>query len=110
MVDFNLPTAKVFTGSCNMSVSEEEHNGDNLVCIQDQRVATSYAIEAIRIFDHLQFRTNMKGAGEPKSLTLAKPASISGKPVWLEPFYVADSQKERDSKALCTLSCNARPQ
>jgi len=98
VVDFNLPTAKVFTGSCNMSVSGEEHNGDNLICIQDSRVATSYAIEAIRIFDHLEFRTKMKGAGKPASLTLAKPAAISGKPAWFEPFYVADSQKERDRK------------
>jgi hypothetical protein len=98
VVDFNLPTAKVFTGSCNMSVSGEVHNGDNLICIEDPRVATSYAIEAIRIFDHLEFRTKMKGADEPKSLTLAKPTSMSGEPAWFERFYVAESQSERDRK------------
>jgi phosphatidylserine/phosphatidylglycerophosphate/cardiolipin synthase-like enzyme len=98
VVDFNLPTAKVFTGSCNMSVSGEEHNGDNLICIEDPRVATSYAIQALLIFDHLEFATEMKGAAEPAALTLAKPTSISGKQAWFERFYVADSQTERDRK------------
>jgi len=98
VVDFSLPTAKVFTGSCNMSVSGEHLNGDNLICIEDPRVATSYAIEALLIFDHLEFRTAMKGADEPDSLTLDKPTSISGKPTWFERFYVADSQAGRDRK------------
>jgi len=38
VTDFNLPTAKVFTGSSNLSVSGEEKNGDNLVMIEDTRV------------------------------------------------------------------------
>jgi PLD-like domain len=96
VVDFNLPSAKVFTGSCNMSVSGEEGNGDNLICIEDPRVATSYAIQAVLIFDHLQFRTKMKAAVSPKTLTLAKPTAISGKPPWFDRFYVSPSQDERD--------------
>jgi phosphatidylserine/phosphatidylglycerophosphate/cardiolipin synthase-like enzyme len=55
VTDFRLPTAKVFTGSSNLSVNGEEKNGDNLVMIEDPKVATSYAIEAIRIFDHCSF-------------------------------------------------------
>ena len=65
--DFNLPTAKVFTGSSNLSPSGETGNGDNLVMIEDPRVATSYAIEALRIFDHLHFRSNMQAAAAPPS-------------------------------------------
>jgi len=49
-------------------------NGDNLVMIEDPRVATSYAIEALRVFDHLHFRTLMSDAfagankdGDPKA-------------------------------------------
>ncbi len=61
VTDFNLPTAKVFTGSSNLSVSGEEKNGDNLVMIEDPMVATSYAIEALRIFDHLHFRVQDAG-------------------------------------------------
>ncbi len=96
VVDFNLPSARVYTGSCNMSVSGEQNNGDNLICIQDARVATSYAIQAISIFDHLQFRSRMQDANAPKTLTLAKPTSISGKPAWFERFYAANSQAEKD--------------
>ncbi len=96
VVDFNLPTARVYTGSCNMSPSGEQNNGDNLICIQDPRVATSYAIQAISIFDHLQFRSRMQEANAPRTLTLAKPTSISGKPAWFERFYVANSQAEKD--------------
>ncbi len=101
VTDFNLPTAKVFTGSSNLSVSGEEKNGDNLVMIEDPRVATSYAIEALRIFDHLQFRTKMRAASSAKdsgALTLQKPTVISGKPAWFAKFYVADSQVENDRK------------
>jgi phosphatidylserine/phosphatidylglycerophosphate/cardiolipin synthase-like enzyme len=106
VTDFSLPTAQVFTGSSNLSPSGEENNGDNLVCIQDQKVATSYAIEALRIFDHLHFRVRMKkgqsakGKGAAKkmaaALTLQKPTAISGKPSWFEDYYKKGSQKAAD--------------
>jgi phosphatidylserine/phosphatidylglycerophosphate/cardiolipin synthase-like enzyme len=101
VVDFNLPTAKLFAGSSNLSVSGEEGNGDHLIQISDPRIATSYAIEALRMFDHLNFRTRMKAsapAGAPQSvgvITLKKPPA-AGEQAWFAPFYVADSQKERD--------------
>ena len=97
VTDFNLPTAKVFTGSSNLSTSGETGNGDNLVMIEDQRVATSYALEALRIFDHLQFRARMQAAaGAPAALTLAKPTAISGQPAWFAPYYVDGSQAASD--------------
>lgn len=109
VTDFSLPTAKVFTGSSNLSPSGEEGNGDNLVMIEDPRVATSYAIEALRIFDHLHFRSRMQDAtkasgkkpaqssGKKKdTLTLQKPTAISGEPAWFEPYYEKASQKEKD--------------
>jgi len=101
VTDFNLPTAKVFTGSSNLSISGETKNGDNLVMIEDQRVATSYAIEALRVFDHLEFRTKMKSAGaakDPGALTLALPTALSGKPTWFAKFYGDGSQLENDRK------------
>lgn len=101
VTDFNLPTAKVFTGSSNLSVSGEQKNGDNLVMIEDPRIATSYAIEALRIFDHLQFRTKMQQASasnDSGALTLQKPTAVSGKPAWFEKFYVEGSQLENDRK------------
>jgi phosphatidylserine/phosphatidylglycerophosphate/cardiolipin synthase-like enzyme len=110
VTDFNLPTAQVFTGSSNLSPSGEENNGDNLVCIQDQKVATSYAIEALRIFDHLHFRVRMQegqaangksstkksAAAQTAALTLQKPTAISGKPAWFEDYYKKGSQKAAD--------------
>jgi len=101
VTDFNLPTAKVFTGSSNLSVNGEEKNGDNLVMIEDQRVATVYAIEALRIFDHLEFRTKMKAATMAKNtgaLTLEMPTALGGKSNWFEKFYVEGSQLEKDRK------------
>jgi phosphatidylserine/phosphatidylglycerophosphate/cardiolipin synthase-like enzyme len=92
VTDFNLPTAKVFTGSSNLSRSGERGNGDNLVMIEDPRVATAYAIEALRIFDHLHFRSRMEDVLVKKKtvgpLTLAKPTAISGKPAWFADAYV----------------------
>ncbi len=101
VVDFDRPTAKLFAGSSNLSVSGEENNGDHLIEIADPRVATAYAIEALRMFDHLRFRTKMKDsapADQPKGvgvITLQKPPA-PGQPAWFAPFYVADSQKARD--------------
>jgi len=73
--------------------------------IEDCKVATAYAIEALRMFDHLHFRTLMKEAFAPavpppvpKPLTLKKPAAISGEPAWFESSYVSGSQKEKDRR------------
>ena len=60
VTDFNLETAKVFTGSSNLSHSGEIGNGDNLIQIEDRKIATAYAIEAVRVFDHLHFRSVMQ--------------------------------------------------
>jgi phosphatidylserine/phosphatidylglycerophosphate/cardiolipin synthase-like enzyme len=113
ITDFNLPTAKVFTGSSNLSPSGEQKNGDHLIMIEDRKVAIAYAIEALRVFDHLHFRLRMQDAKTgktktakkspkksttPTALTLAKPTAITGKPAWFERFYVAGSQKENDRK------------
>jgi len=64
-----------------------------------------FAIEALRMFDHLHFRVNMKAAGNkaPKKLVLQKPSNISGeKEPWFAPYYIKNSQKERDKKLFST--------
>jgi phosphatidylserine/phosphatidylglycerophosphate/cardiolipin synthase-like enzyme len=110
VTDFSLPTAKVFTGSSNLAPSGENGNGDHLIMIEDCKVATAYAIEALRVFDHLHFRTRMKEADKKaagkkkatganakvKELTLRKPRAISGQASWFEEYYVPESQKEHD--------------
>jgi hypothetical protein len=50
--------------------------------IEDQRIATGYPIEALRVFDHLHFRSRMKAATSGKkkeTLSLRLPRAISGK-------------------------------
>jgi phospholipase D-like protein len=104
VTDFSLATAKVFTGSSNLAVGGEEQNGDNLVMIEDREVAAAYAIEAVRVFDHLHFRSRMKDAfssarrsGRPSpALVLRKPTAISGKPAWFEEYYESGTQRESD--------------
>ena len=77
--------------------------------IEDRKVAIGYAIEAIRVFDHLHFRVVMKEAlgtkptrktdQPPAKLVLQKPTAISGKKrAWFDRFYVANSQLEGDRK------------
>ncbi|MBI3854598.1 MAG: hypothetical protein HY293_02780 [Planctomycetes bacterium] len=108
VTDFSLPTAKVFTGSSNLSPSGEAGNGDHLIQIDDQKVATGYALEAVRVFDHLHFRTAMQDAANEKdkekkkeTLTLKKPTAISQKPAWFDP-YKPGTQKDLDRRLFST--------
>jgi hypothetical protein len=106
IVDFDQPNAKVYTGSSNFAPSGEEGNGDHMLFIADQAVATAYTIDALTMFDHLSFRDRMKDAGTPKpatakakkaTLQLDKPIAISGAPQpWFAKFYQPGSQRERD--------------
>lgn len=101
VTDFNLPTAKVFAGSSNLSAGGEEANGDHLLQIGDARVATAYAIEALRMFDHLHFRTKMQASGAPSTITLKTPPTDGSAP-WFAPFYTPGNQKMRDRLLFAT--------
>ena len=57
ITNFNRSTARVWCGSSNLALGGEEDNGDNLICIKDQDVATAFAIEAMRLTDHYNFRS-----------------------------------------------------
>ena len=97
VTDFSLPTAKVFTGSSNLSESGEEANGDHLIMIEDPRVATSYAIQAILIFDHLHFAASMNAVKNPTQLLLQKPIAIAkAKATWFARYYEENSPLARD--------------
>jgi phosphatidylserine/phosphatidylglycerophosphate/cardiolipin synthase-like enzyme len=106
VIDFDQPGAKVYTGSSNFAPSGELGNGDHLLSIEDQRVAVAYAVDALCMFDHLNFRSRMKVAEAQKrfpagakkdSLRLQKPVAISGaNSAWFAKFYGPDSQRERD--------------
>lgn len=96
VTDFNTPQAKVFTGSSNMAAGGEKDNGDHLIQIEDGRVATAYAVEALRTFDHFHFRVAMRDADQRReTLTLAKPP-VGGEHPWFREVYVPGHIKERD--------------
>lgn len=96
VVDFDKPTARVYTGSYNFSSPADTKNGENLLLIKDRRVATSYMVEALRIFDHYRFRVVQHNASDARSeLTLERaPQSDAENPWWLEDYE--DSRKIKD--------------
>ena len=96
VIDFDQPTARVYMGSYNFSVSADMKNGENLMLIKDRRVAISYMIEALRIFDHYHFRLSVHdGEGDSSAITLKRPPRQAGEEPWWKPFY-ADPHKIKD--------------
>ncbi len=96
VIDFDKPTGRVYMGSYNFSTAADVSNGENLLLIRDRRIATSYVVEAIRIFDHYHFRVLQQEAKEAKTkLQLAKPPRNPGeKPWWAEDY--TNPRKIRD--------------
>jgi phosphatidylserine/phosphatidylglycerophosphate/cardiolipin synthase-like enzyme len=88
VLDFNTPQARVYCGSFNFSSSADTSNGENLLLFKDRKIATSYMVEAVRIFDSYSYRIaseNAKKTGEPK--TLHFPPSAAGEVAWWDRFY-----------------------
>ncbi len=88
IIDFDKPSARVYLGSYNFSLPADTRNGENLLLIRDRRIAVSYVIEALRIFDHYHFRVNQQQAKKAKrELVLAKPPRNEGEQAWWEEDY-----------------------
>ena len=97
---FNGPDPVVFCGSSNLAQGGETKNGDNLLAISDEDVATAFAIEALTLVDHFDFlnRVAAKSGSKPGS---APPASkpqaaadaqwfLSTSDKWAEKFFDSD--------------------
>jgi phosphatidylserine/phosphatidylglycerophosphate/cardiolipin synthase-like enzyme len=93
VVDFNETDAVLFTGSSNLSSGGETSNGDNLLAIYDRGIATAYAVEAIRLLDHYQFRAAMEDATSDDPLLLQ---SAGADKKWWEPYYDENHIKYQD--------------
>jgi phosphatidylserine/phosphatidylglycerophosphate/cardiolipin synthase-like enzyme len=70
VTDFNDLNPAVFAGSSNLAAGGERGNGDNLVAFYDRSVATTYAVEAIRLIDHYRFRAVKRTATKQDPLRL----------------------------------------
>lgn len=88
VIDFDKPTARVYLGSYNFSGAADKDNGENLLLIRDRRVAVAYAIEALRICDHYEFRVNQQLADKGvKVLALSVPPATPQEKPWWDKFY-----------------------
>jgi len=97
VIDFDKPTARVYLGSYNFSTPADRKNGENLVIVKDRRIAVSYMIEALSLFDHYSFRVAEKSAtANGEKLHLSRPPRAPGeKPWWNDDYTAAHKIKDR---------------
>ncbi|KAK7736641.1 hypothetical protein SLS53_006845 [Cytospora paraplurivora] len=101
VIDFNKPTARVYTGSHNFSVAADTKNAENLFLIRDQRVATAYMIQAVSMFDHYEVRDHVQkkkkaeAKGEAHSIHLKLPPRGKGDKPWWDIYWTV-KQKIHD--------------
>ena len=87
VIDFDKPTARVYMGSYNFSKPADNENGENLLLIKDRRIAVSYMIQALTLFDHYHFRVlQAKADASDKPIQLKKAPMTGQKPWWDEDY------------------------
>ncbi|MET0557798.1 MAG: hypothetical protein ABW065_03895 [Solirubrobacterales bacterium] len=91
VVDFNGDDPAVFAGSSNLAGGGEEENGDNLLAFHDAAIASTYAVEAIRLIDHYRFRAAMKEATKAEPLRLKTRGEK-----WAAPYFKPGTPKFRE--------------
>jgi len=97
VVDFDKPTARVYMGSYNFSKPADNENGENLLLIKDRRIAVSYMIQALTIFDHYHFRVlQAKAHASGKPIQLKRAPKTGQKPWWDKDY--TDPRKILDRK------------
>ena len=95
VLDFDQPTARVYTGSYNVSSPADLKNGENLLRIRDARIARSYMVEALRLFDHYRFRVAQLQATSAKPFRLKEPPAAGGKAWWKDAYTVPIKIRDR---------------
>jgi phosphatidylserine/phosphatidylglycerophosphate/cardiolipin synthase-like enzyme len=84
VIDFNDASPIVYCGSSNLAEGGEQDNGDNLLEIRDAKVAVHYAVEAIKLVDHYEFRAYEQTVTNVKPLLLQGPSAQT--PWWKAAF------------------------
>lgn len=87
VIDFDQPTARVYTGSYNFSNPADVRNGENLLLIRDRRVAVSYMIQALTLFDHYHFRVLQAKADSSNKPIQLRKAPRGGETPWWDEDY-----------------------
>lgn len=97
VIDFDKPTARVYLGSYNFSKAADETNGENLILARDRRIAVSYMVQALSIFDHYHFRIAAKEAKEKGEPLQLKFPPKNGELPWFAKHY-SDPRRVKDRK------------
>ncbi len=88
VIDFDKPTARVYMGSYNFSIPADVKNGENLLLIKDRRIAVSYMIQALTLFDHYHFRVvQLKAKTAKNKIQLKRPPRNPGEKPWWDEDY-----------------------
>jgi phosphatidylserine/phosphatidylglycerophosphate/cardiolipin synthase-like enzyme len=96
VIDFDKPSARLYMGSYNFSSTADLKNGENLLLIRDRRIAVSYVVEALRLFDHYHFRVVQDEAKKTnKPFVLTKPPRLPGELPWWSKDYT-NARRIRD--------------
>ena len=94
VVDFKGSNPVVYCGSSNLAFTPEQRNGDNLLEIRDADTVTAFAVEAIRLVDHFQFRNAQFLAQQKNTDSNKKPSTIhlhgSKEKNWVKAYYDKD--------------------
>jgi len=97
VLDFDRADARVYFGSYNFSEPADTDNGENLLLVKDRTVATTYMIEAVRLYDHYRLRSlreDAKGKGKKVLELQLPPTKASEKPWWQKDWD--DPARKRD--------------
>jgi hypothetical protein len=81
---FTRPDAVVYCGSSNLAQGGETSNGDNLIAIHDQDVATAFAIEAIGLVDHFNF---LDAQSSPTTASKSETFFLGVTDRWSKPYF-----------------------
>jgi phosphatidylserine/phosphatidylglycerophosphate/cardiolipin synthase-like enzyme len=76
--DFNTDDPVVWCGSSNLAAGGEGANGDNLIQLHDTDLATVFALEALALVDHFDFRNRHEQSHVASNA--AAPTAMKGKP------------------------------
>lgn len=97
VIDFDKPNARVYMGSYNFSKAADIHNAENLFLFQDRRVAVSYMIQAVSMFDHYEFRDLQSKSPNPQTQIFLHlpPQNDQEKAWWVRDFTDVHKIKDR---------------